>query len=79
MVLRDNIVLWGAQIYGRGQSQAVDGRLVAALQALHGGTEDAEAYAKAVVSTRCREVHTALPATNSAAECSGESRAPKTC
>ena len=49
-----------AQIYDRGLSQAVDGRLMAALQALHGGAEDAEAYAKAAVGTRCREVHTTL-------------------
>ena len=44
------------QIYARGRSQAVDGRLIAAMQALHGGKEDAEAYAKAAVGARCREV-----------------------
>ena len=48
------------QIYARGGSQAVDGRLVAALQALGGGEEDAEAFARAAVGTRCREVHAAL-------------------
>ena len=58
-----------AQVYGRGQTQAIDGRLVAALQALHGGAEGAEAYARAVVGTRCREVHTALYTAFSAAVC----------
>ena len=49
------------QIYARGRSQAVDGRLIAALQALHGGKEGAAAYAEAAVGVRCREVPPAPP------------------
>ena len=36
--------------------QIIDGRLLTALQALHGGGKDAEVYAKAVVAARCTEV-----------------------
>ena len=49
------------QIYARERSQAVDGRLIAMLRTLHGGNGDAEAYARAAVGARCREVH-AVPA-----------------
>jgi len=37
-------------------SHIIDRRLLAALQSLHGGENDAEVYAKAVVAARCIEV-----------------------